>query len=50
MQGMMDLFSKDGKIGRWMVKRPISILVYAALIALVAAGALGVAGTKQKIR
>jgi len=50
MQGMMNLFSKDGKIGRWMVKRPISILVYAALIALVAAGALGVAGTKQKIK
>jgi hypothetical protein len=27
MQEMMSLFSKDGKIGRWMTKRPISILV-----------------------
>lgn len=50
MKGMMNLFSKDGNIVRWMIKRPISILICAALIALLAAGALGVAGTNAKIK
>jgi len=50
MKGMMNLFSKDGNIVRWITKRPISILVCAALIALLAAGASGVAGTNAKIK
>jgi uncharacterized membrane protein YdfJ with MMPL/SSD domain len=50
MQRMMNLFSKNGKIGRWMVKRPISILVCVALIALLVIGTLGTAATEGRIK
>jgi len=50
MQEMMSLFSKDGKIGRWMTKRPISILVCVALIALLVVGTLGTAATEGRIK
>lgn len=50
MQEMMNLFSKDGEIVRWITKRPISILVCFALIALLAVGTLGTAATKGKIK
>jgi len=50
MKGMMDLFSKDGKIGRWMTKRPISILICVVLIALLAVGTLGTAAIGGKVK
>ena len=50
MQRIMNLFSKNGNMGRWMTKKGILVLICVALTAVLAAGALGVAGADGKIK